>query len=65
MTQPLLSARTFTLDGEPVDVFAFLDANPPEDNPEVRIVDILTLDVGDEIRYGGGAAPSVTLRRTA
>lgn len=57
-----LGGRTFTLDDEPVDIFEFLGANPIE---EVRVVDILGLEVGGEIRYGGGAAAEAVLRRTA
>lgn len=58
-----LSARVFTLDGEPVDIADFLAANPREDNPEVDPDAILRLKSGGEIKYGGGAAPLTTLRR--
>lgn len=61
--EPMLPAeRRFTLDGAPVDINEFI-----EDNgfamPDVER--IAGLSVGEEVWYGGGAAPMCILRREA
>ncbi len=57
------SAAEYTLDGEPIDLQEFIDANPRDDNPEVDPDDIRALKPGGVIFYGGGAAPTTILRR--
>lgn len=53
--------RRFTLDGEPVELAAFLSRNVetlyPEDVAEIR-----AMIPGDEIRFGGGAWGLFVLR---
>lgn len=53
----------YTLDGEPIDLQEFLDANPRDDNPEVDPDEIRALAPGGVIFYGGGAQPRAVLRR--
>lgn len=56
--------RRFTLDGQELDLYAFLVAN--QDAFETRDIEaIVALEVGEEITYGGGAAATSVLRRVA
>jgi hypothetical protein len=55
-----LDGRKFTLDGQPVpDIYVFIEEN-------LSIAErkqIEALGVGDEMKLGGGAAATFTLRR--
>ena len=53
--------KRYELDGEPIDVFDFMQANDLCTN-EVRAV--LELGAGEVYQWGGGAAPRFTLERT-
>lgn len=57
---PPMNSHSFTLDGEPVDIRAFLSAN---DFTPDEIAAIHDLPLGEEIVYGGGAAATFVLRR--
>jgi hypothetical protein len=57
---PAMNGHSFTLDGEPVDIQAFLSAN--DFSPD-EIAAIRDLPLGEEIVYGGGAAATFVLRR--
>ena len=50
----------YTLDGKPVELAEFLDANPDLDPDEVHA--IRSLEPGDEMCFGGGAAAIFVLR---
>jgi len=52
--------KVWTLDGEPVDVFDFMEAN---DLSSTEVRDILTMYRGDRMTFGGGAAERFTLER--
>ena len=51
----------YTLDGKRVELAEFLDANPDLDPDEVHAV--RSLEPGDEMCFGGGAAALFVLRR--
>ena len=55
-------ARRFVLDGAPIDIDDFIEENgfAMED-----IEQIGSLEVGEEVVYGGGAAATFVLRRVA
>lgn len=55
--------RKFKLDGEAIDIFEFLIDNS-DTFTKKDILQVLSLNVGDRIVYGGGAAPEFVLVRT-
>ena len=52
--------RRFTLDGEPVEIMDFCDANGFTGSAMEQVRSLAT---GEEIRYGGGAGAEFILRR--
>jgi hypothetical protein len=62
---PVLDGEArFTLDGEPTDIQDFMEANDFDEGGREE-AEILAMKVGEELTYGGGAAPVRVLRRTA
>lgn len=57
---PEVAGREFTLDGEPCDLENFIAVN---EFSRDDVQEILALEAGEFIRYGGGAAALFTLRR--
>jgi hypothetical protein len=60
---PIPDGARYTLDGTEVDVEIFIGEN--EDFEVADINQISALNVGEQITYGGGAAPERVLRRIA
>lgn len=58
----LITERTFELDGEEVDIFSFVRENQFSDR---ECKEIVQLSVGEQLTFGGGAAPERTLKRTS
>ena len=54
---------SFTIDGEPIDDLVQFFAD--NDFDEADLITMSILRVGDSMHLGGGAAPLVTLRKTA
>lgn len=57
----MADARTFTLDGQPLDLADFLAVNAESDDVDPAAIDALA--VGETITYGGGAAATFILKR--
>lgn len=57
-----LALRQFTLDDEPINILEFITDN---DFDAAEIKNIKLLNVGHSIQYGGGAAATFILTRTA
>lgn len=54
----------YTLDGEPIDLGEFVKANTSKGvSPPENLEDVLDMQTGDTVRFGGGAAASFALKR--
>jgi hypothetical protein len=60
---PIDEGPSYTLDGDPVDIDDFIEANPDLDDEDVE--EIQALEVGEVFTGGGGAWATYVIERTA